>query len=236
MEICDGRGRYPILDLIGEYSDNTYVLYVVFGKDVGILNKQKSFTNSELVSKVENDDFENISEDQEKKLKILVMKFQNIVALENLLKRYSEMVLTANDAYYACYCGLDVLQFLESKNPPILQTVNGANWACLGGHLDILQFLESRNPPILPDVEGANNACLNGHLDVLRYLESKNPPILPDVNGANWACMGGHLDVLQFLKSRNPPILLNEKGANMARINGHLDVLQFLELNPEDNN
>jgi hypothetical protein len=43
----------------------------------------------------------------------------------------------------------------------------------------MLRYLESKNPPILPNVDGANYARKNGNLVILEHLKSRNPPILP---------------------------------------------------------
>ena len=83
IDIFDGKG-FPLLNLIGEYSGNTYSLYVVF--EINDINRfLKSFSDEELVSKAENKDFQN----NNRSIVDLCCKYGNLKALKNSLRASS---------------------------------------------------------------------------------------------------------------------------------------------------
>jgi hypothetical protein len=51
IDIYSGNGTYPILDIIGTYTDNTYVLYYIFDHET-----KKIKTTEERISAIENRD------------------------------------------------------------------------------------------------------------------------------------------------------------------------------------
>ena len=138
IDIFDGKG-FPLLNLIGEYSGNTYILYVLFGIE-DINRFLKTFSDEELVSKAENNDFMSVLREINKEynqdsasatciLVNLCCKYGNLEALKNSLSKYN-----------------------------ILPTVEGANNACMNGHLNVLVWLKENN--ILPSVDRSKRCLL----------------------------------------------------------------------------
>lgn len=93
--------------------------------------------------------------------------------------------MSSGAAGFAAHKGnLEILQWLNSRTPPVKPTTDTANWAAVGGRLEVLKWMASLNPPVLPDVNGANGAFdrrhKKGREEVLQWMASQNPPILPD--------------------------------------------------------
>jgi hypothetical protein len=218
-------GYYPLLDLIGEYSGNTYVLYITFGLDPKVL---KNYTNFDYISMAENDDFDNFGDIDIIYLADRCCSEGNIKALENFFKR--GIYPDTHGARWVCLnekinIVRETLKFIKERFG-VLPDIYGARFLCRLGNLEMLQWLYENG--IVPDVECANYACCyrhvtfepgilppltlskRGNLAILQWLSSIGK--LPDTRGANSACCNGNIEILTFLFSFG--ILPDIKGAN----------------------
>jgi hypothetical protein len=114
---------------------------------------------------------------------------------------------------------LNVLEWGESQNAPILPDSIGANNAVSEENYIILNWLAERN--IFPNVEGANDALSYDDFDMMEWLISQNPPILPDIRGINRAIENKNFMLLDWLMSQNISNLRKFRDLiDVATING----------------
>ncbi len=84
---------------------------------------------------------------------------------------------------FAAYDGaLDVLIYLQTKEPSILWNTNLCSSAAEHGHLNVMVWLQSQHPPCPWDEKTCTNAAWNGYLHVLQWLSSQNPPLYTKLN------------------------------------------------------
>jgi hypothetical protein len=221
---------YPILQLIGEYTDNTYALYVAYGIDTRVLT---NLSDNELASKAENNDFDEVKDLGA--IATACCEYGSVIGLENIRKRWESKGISPN--FFAC--GF---------------SVNDANLACENDHVPVLEWL--KNMGTLPEKESVVVACKNGSLNALKWLK-KELGIIPkpwdcvtvysagQLNVAKWfdeeldvhptvemayyACSSDNLELLEWLKSRG--ILPTSEGADDALHDGNTAVLQWLRSN-----
>lgn len=80
ISLCDGNGKFPLLDIIASYTNNKYSLYLAFGINI---KSTENFTEEEVVAKVENNDFKYI---KHLDLLLLCCRKGNTNAILNLKK------------------------------------------------------------------------------------------------------------------------------------------------------
>jgi hypothetical protein len=99
------------------------------------------------------------------------------------------------------------------------------------GRIDVLEWLQSQNPPCPWNEWTCTYAAEYGHLDLLEWLRSQDPPCPWDIWTCAYAAKYGHLDVLVWLRSQDPPCPWDEYACKYAAQNGHLDVLEWARAN-----
>ncbi|ETI32732.1 hypothetical protein F443_20514, partial [Phytophthora nicotianae P1569] len=140
--------------------------------------------------------------------------------------------------------GLEMLQFLHSLDPSILNRAKETNrrpsdepdidwyrkdnavyWAARCGKLEILTWAQANFRQEV-STDSLEVAAQHGHLDVLKYLHTNNPEICTGM-AMVLAAENNHLDVLQWLHS-NRLRESNTKAMQRAAERGHFDIVKWL--------
>jgi hypothetical protein len=202
----------PLLRLIGEYSSNRYILYLIAGVDTNLI--KQPFTCEEMISKAENNDFTQIINIQ--LVITLCLTVGNISGLNNL--RNLGIMFGERDMDVACYnCSLPSIKYLHSlgiKSFPDSAT----DIACVNKNLELMKWFR-KTANRLPDTYKAYKI---GDLDTIKWLKEEG--ILPDQICADEACYSDNPDLLDWIKeqgfepSKNG-LLLNAKKNGKLKLN-----------------
>lgn len=190
ISLSDGTGRYPILDIIGKFTNNRYKLYLAFNVCTESI---KRLTYEEVSSKIENNDYSR----------------EDVQLIEAKIKgghEDMEELLTTS----CCYVGnVELLNVLEKNNLLSKRDFQSLNRLLSTNNyyrminVNVLEWFKVRG--IIPDVKATDLYCQGGEkntdLNVLEWLKSNN--ILPSSHGANMALSLNNIKVLNWLKNNN---------------------------------